>query len=103
MVVTEIESGLKVTIDGRTFVAKPGDLLGREGTLGVDCFIRHATISRRHVEISKKAGRWFVTVPESVANSTMLDNMEVVRGKPCLLTGKHILRLSKACVVVLEA
>ena len=99
---TIIEGGLKITIDGKTFVANPGDVLGREGTVGGNCFLKYETVSRRHVEISKNTGRWFITVPASVTNSTQLDEVELPRGQPVPLCGKHTLKMSKTCVVTLE-
>ena len=99
---TKIEAGLRVTINGKSYLAHSGDILGRDGTLAVDQFLGHAAVSRRHVEITMNAGRWFITVPTSVANSTRLDGIEVNRGQRYPLLGKHILKLSASCIVSLE-
>ncbi|GHB98778.1 FHA domain-containing protein [Cerasicoccus arenae] len=100
---TAIEPGLKVTVEGKTYLANAGDVLGREGTVAKDVFYFIKTVSRIHVKISKQEGRWFITVPKSVNNSTKLDGVEVVRDVPQKIVGTRILKMSESCVVTLEA
>ena len=99
---TQIEPGVKVVIDGRAYTARHGTVLGREGTLAKEYFEQFSTVSRRHAKITKDGGRWYVTVPASVANSTMLDGVEMKREQPYPILGEHIFKLSDQCVVRLK-
>lgn len=100
---TRIEAGVKVLVDGRTYIARHGSVIGREGTVAPEYFAKFGTVSRVHVKFSKQGGRWFITVPAAVANSTMLDGIEVKRDVPTALLGEHILKVSDSCVVRLQA
>jgi len=99
---TEVTPGLKVLIGGRTYTARHGTVIGREGTVAQDYFEKFSTISRVHAKITKVGGRWFVTVPAGVANSTLLDGMEAKRDTALPLLGEHILKLSDECVIRLQ-
>jgi hypothetical protein len=96
---TDIEPGLKVIVGDRTYTARHNSVLGREGTIAPDYFGQFHTVSRTHAKFTKAGGRWYVTVPASVANSTMLDGIEVKRDQPQPLLGEHILKMSEQCVV----
>ena len=96
---THIEAGVKVLVEGKAYTARHGSIIGREGTVAADYFSKFNTVSRAHVKFSKQGGRWFITVPASVANSTMLDGVEAKRDTPLPIVGEHILKLSEACVV----
>ena len=96
---THIEPGVKVTIDGRTYTGRDGSILGREGTIAMAYFSKFNGVSRVHVKFLKKEGRWFITVPAAVANSTLLDGVEVKRDVAVPLMGEHILKLADNCVV----
>jgi len=100
---TSIEPGLKVTVEGKTHIAHHGDVLGREGTIAKDVFYFIKTVSRVHVKITKAEGRWFITVPRAVTNSTKLDGVEIDRDVPQRISGTRILKMSDNCVVTLEA
>lgn len=99
---TTIEPGLKVILQGKTYIAHHGDILGREGSIAKDVFYFIDTVSRQHVLISKSEGRWYITIPKAVNNSTKLDGVEVDRDVPQLIVGTRILKMSEACVVTLE-
>lgn len=96
---THIEPGVKVTVDGRTYTGRHGSILGREGTIAAEYFSKFNGVSRVHVKFIKKEGRWFITVPASVANSTLLDGVEAKRDVNLPLMGEHILKLADNCVV----
>ncbi len=96
---THIEPGVKVVIDDRTYTARHNSVLGREGTIAADYFDKFNTVSRVHAKFTKDGGRWFVTVPAAVANSTMLDGVEMKRDQPYPIVGEHILKMSDQCVV----
>lgn len=99
---THVEPGVKVIIGERTYPARHGSVLGREGTLAREYFEKFDSVSRVHAKLSKQGGRWFVTVPAAVANSTMLDGVEMKRDHPYPLLGEHILKMSEQCVVRLK-
>ena len=99
---TQIEPGVKIVIGDRTYTGRHNSVLGREGTVANDYFEKFAAVSRRHAKITKDGGRWFVTVPAAVANSTMLDGVEMKREQPYALVGEHILKMSDQCVVKLK-
>ncbi|WOO40583.1 hypothetical protein [Rubellicoccus peritrichatus] len=99
---TTIEPGLKVTIQGTTYIARDGDVLGREGTVATEELGSINTVSRRHAVVSKREGFWFITIPKSVNNSTKLDGMEVERDAPQKINGTRILKMSESCVVTLS-
>ncbi|WP_309398597.1 hypothetical protein [Cerasicoccus maritimus] len=100
---TTIEPGLKVTVEGKTYLAHSGDILGREGTVAKNVFYFIKTVSRVHVKILKQEGFWFIVVPAAVSNSTKLDGVEVPRDEPQKINGTRILKMSDGCVVTLEA
>lgn len=99
---TRIEAGLEVVIADEVYIARDGDILGREGTVAPKFFSMIPTVSRQHAIIHKDKGNWYIEVPESVANVTKLDGVEVVRGKRHLLLGEHILKMSDKCVIKLR-
>lgn len=98
----EPEPGVKLIIGERTYTARHNTVLGREGTLAIEYFDKFTTVSRRHARITKDGGRWYVTVPASVANSTMFDGMEMKRDQPYAIVGEHVLQMSEQCVVKLK-
>lgn len=99
---TEIEPGMKVVIGDHTYTARHNTILGREGTLASSYFDKFTAVSRRHAKITKDGGRWYVTIPAAVANSTMLDGVEMKRDQPYPILGEHILKMSDQCVVRLK-
>jgi hypothetical protein len=99
---TDIEPGVSVIIDDRTYTARHNTVLGREGTLAIGYFDKFTTVSRKHAKITKDGGRWFVTVPAAVANSTMFDGAEMKRDQPYPIVGEHVLKLSDQVVVRLK-
>jgi hypothetical protein len=88
--------------NGMEISCHSGDVLGREGTVALEQFEKIGTISRRHVRFDFAAGRWQVTVFESVRNTTQLDGVEMLRGREYPLTATHKLRLSRQCEVEVE-
>lgn len=86
----------------REMECKDGDILGRQGTVASDVFTGSNTVSRRHVVISQKDGRWFVVIPEDVKNVTQLDGRELPKGVPQELSGDHELTMSTKCMILLK-
>lgn len=99
---TVVEDGVKVIVGGEVFVARHGDTIGRAGTVAPEFFSQVPTVSREHVFIKKNSGRWYISVPEWVVNSTQLDGVEVKRNTDLLIAGKHVLKMSSDCQVTLE-
>ena len=99
---TQIESSSVVIIAGRSYPISDGAVLGREGTIARSELAELATVSRRHAIFTKREGKWYVTVPSSVANSTRLDGVEIRRDAPQLLLGRHVLALSQQAVARIE-
>jgi hypothetical protein len=99
---TNIEPGVQVIIEDRPYIARHKSLLGREGTIAANYFEKFSAVSRVHAKITKDGGRWFITVPAAVANSTMLDGVEMKRDQPYPLLGEHVLKMSEQCVVRLK-
>ena len=99
---TSIEPGLKVTVEGLTYWANDGDVIGREGNIASHYFEDIPTISRIHVRVHKKEGRWYISVPSAVSNSTMLDGTEVNREELQLVNGPRVLKLAADCIVHLD-
>lgn len=99
---TTVEPGLQLIVGDDVYIVHDGDVIGREGTIAQAFFSQIKTVSRRHAEISKREGRWFVTIPASVANSTMVDGVEAKRDTPMMLAGEHVLKMSEGCVVRLK-
>lgn len=84
------------------FECRDGDVLGRDGTIARSFFSGIRTVSRQHARLTRRDGRWFVTVSPSVPNITELDGREIPRGAEQLLTGAHVLKLSTQCEVGLK-
>jgi hypothetical protein len=99
---TDIESGVKVVIDNHTYTARHKSVLGREGTIATSYFDKFTSVSRVHAKFTKEGGRWFITVPAAVANSTMLDGVEMKRDQPYPIVGEHVLKMSEQVVVRLK-
>ncbi len=93
---------LEIVFGEKSFECKDGDILGKEGTLASQMFQGIATVSRRHVLVTHKDGRWFVTVFAGVQNATQLDGQELRRGVSYPLTSDHHLKMSHACEVHLH-
>ena len=96
---THVEPGVKIVIDDKTYTGRHNSVLGREGTIANTYFERFKAVSRVHAKFTKDGGRWFITVPAAVANSTMLDGVEMKRDQPYPIVGEHILKMSDECVV----
>lgn len=71
---------LTVEIEGRIWPLKPGDVIGRLGTVGGDTLARHDALSRRHLQISQDADRWCLTLMPGARNITTLDGKPLVAG-----------------------
>jgi hypothetical protein len=93
---------LVIVVGTQTFECRDGDILGKEGTLASQIFRGIQTVSRRHVLVTQKDGRWFLTVFAGVQNATQLDGQELRRGIPYALTGNQQLKMSHACEVNLR-
>lgn len=96
-----VVGGLWLIVQGRRYRCAPGDVLGREGTVGAEEFISVGTVHRRHVQLLCGAGGWRVAVLEAARNSTFLDGELLRRGEEYRLVGEHRLRLSTAIEVEL--
>lgn len=71
---------LTVEIEGHTWPLKPGDVIGRFGTVGGDVLAGHDALSRRHLQITQDGGRWCITLMPGVRNITTLDGKPLVAG-----------------------
>lgn len=93
---------LILVVGEQSFECKDGDILGREGSVACQVFASLGTVSRQHVRVNFRDGRWFVTVPSNVQNITQLDGRDLKREEPCLLNGEHRLKMSTKCEVRLR-
>jgi hypothetical protein len=93
---------LLLVIGQETFECKDGDILGREGTVAQPFFSAIGTVSRKHVGLTHREGRWFLTVSPAVQNVTQLDGRDIPRAVEQWLSGEHVLRLSTQCEVRLK-
>jgi predicted component of type VI protein secretion system len=78
---------------------RPGDTLGRDGSVAREYFAPIRTVSRRHVLIDWRDGHWVVTLADRTRNLTQLDGQEITRGQAHPLDGEHVLRMSTRCEV----
>ena len=101
---TSVESNrrLFLIVGQHSYECHDGDVLGRQGTLADNLFAEIRTVSRRHLAITNRHGNWFITVNPGVPNKTLLDNRELCSGVPELLQGKHTVKMSSQCEVVLH-
>ena len=101
---TSVESNrrLFLIVGQHSYECHDGDVLGRQGTLADNLFAEIRTVSRRHLTLTNRHGNWFVTVNPGVQNKTLLDNRELSPGVPELLQGKHTVKMSSQCEVVLH-
>ena len=93
---------LFLVIGADRFECNDSDVLGRDGTVARSFFSSVGTVSRRHVRLSRRDGRWFVAVLPGVQNITELDGRALVAGVEQALTGEHVLKLSTPCEVRLS-
>jgi FHA domain len=99
---TELEKKLKLTLNNRVYLARTGDVIGRQGSVALDQLVDVETISRRHVLIDYERGHWTLRVPAAVLNATRLDGVELPRDQAVSLAGKHILALGAAVIFTVE-
>ena len=101
---TSVESNrrLFLIVGQHSYECHDGDVLGRQGTLADNLFAEIRTVSRQHLTLTNRHGNWFVTVNPGVQNKTLLDNRELSPGVPELLQGKHTVKMSSQCEVVLH-
>ena len=85
-----------------TWECKDGDILGREGTAARAFFSAIGTVSRRHVRLTQRDGRWFISVMPGVQNITQLDGGDLAPNREQPLSGEHVLQLSTQCIVRLR-
>lgn len=85
---------LVLVLEGSEYPLNPGDIIGRQGTVAQEVFAGYQTVSRRHLEVRRKKGAWFLRTMEGVPNTTQLDGRELPRGEDVPLTGRHTVQLS---------
>ena len=69
-------------------------MLGREGTVAREEFIRVGTVHRRHAQVTVEKGEWCLTSLASTRNLTEVDGKRVAIGEKVPLRGEHRVRLS---------
>jgi len=93
---------LSLVANGRSYRCADGDILGRSGTLAQDFFSAIVTVSRKHISLPFRDGKWYVRVLPGVGNLTQLDGQSLPAGSESLLESEHRLRLSSKCEVILR-
>ncbi|NBV25272.1 MAG: hypothetical protein EBS05_25580 [Proteobacteria bacterium] len=93
---------LFLLVGSQNFECRDNDVIGREGTVGCQVFSGIGTVSRRHVLLTCREEKWFITALAGVQNITQLDGRELPRGTPEPLVAEHHLRMSTQCSVRLR-
>jgi len=92
---------LVVDFSGTRETCRQEEILGREGTLGVDFFQEHPGVSRKHVRLFREGSAWFIEVLSASTNPTYFEDKKLEKGKSIRLPHGGTLRLSKTCSVEL--
>lgn len=94
---------LELVVGARREVLRPGDVLGREGSVSADVFSAFDNVSRRHVEVRWSGEAWMVAAVQDATNGTWLDGRLIPRGEAAPLSRRrHVLQLAAHCRVTLE-
>jgi len=101
------QSKLLLQIGNNVIECRSGDILGRNGSIACDIMQTIPTVSVEHVSFELQNGSWWVRnlplrLNKTMKNATILDGKEIALGDSAELTGKHSLRLSSRCDVVLK-
>ncbi len=99
---TQLDKRLELTLQGRTYMARNGDVLGRQGSIAVAQLVEEETVSRRHVIIGYAQGRWSLLVPGSVLNTTRMDGIELPRDQTVPLVSEHLLKLGASVMISIK-
>ncbi len=69
---------MDLVVGARQFECRPGDILGRRGTVASEVFLGIDTVSREHVLVDYRDGRWSLIVLSE--KLTQLDDQTFTRG-----------------------
>ena len=87
---------LRLVLNGREYVCKSGDVIGREGTVAMDQLAKIKTLSRRHAQVMVRCGRWYLRVLNAT-NTSYLDSRQLGANEFYPLALEHRVRLSTQC------
>lgn len=98
----ESSSRLILVVGREEHECREHDILGREGSVACHVFQGIPTVSRRHLELTRLQGQWYMTALSGATNSTTLDGRDIPINQPQLLKGDHAICLSKRCEIHLR-
>lgn len=87
---------LRLVLNGREYVCKSGDVIGREGTVAMDQLAMIKTLSRRHAQVMVRCGRWYLRVLNAT-NTSYLDSRQLGANEFYPIALEHRVRLSTRC------
>jgi serine phosphatase RsbU (regulator of sigma subunit) len=95
---------LALEIEGNSWPLKDGDVIGRLGTVGGEALRGYDVLSRQHLRVEHKSGRWQITLLPKAANETLCNGIPMIVGEPVPVTGACEIRVvTLALRVTLDA
>jgi hypothetical protein len=77
---------LTLEIEGHSWPLKDGDVIGRLGTVGGEALRGYDVLSRQHLRVEHKAGRWQITLLPKAANETLCNGAPMIVGESVPVT-----------------
>src|SRR5262245_42086453 len=77
---TTIDTQLTLEIEGQSWALKDGDVIGRLGTVGGAALRLYDVLSRQHLKVENKGGRWQITLLPKAGNETVCNGERMTTG-----------------------
>jgi serine phosphatase RsbU (regulator of sigma subunit) len=90
------DARLTLEIEGHSWPLKDGDVIGRLGTVGGEALRGYDLLSRQHLRVEHKPGRWQITLLPKAGNETLCNDVPMIVGEPVPITGNceiHVVTL----------
>ena len=80
-------------VDRQRWACRPGDVIGRAGSIALDCLRPVTVLSRRHLMVEIRDGKWCLTALPEARNETFLNGLTMQRGTAYPLAGLQYLQV----------
>lgn len=87
------DARLTLEIDGHSWPLKDGDVIGRLGTVGGEALRGYDVLSRQHLRVEHRSGRWQMTLLPKAGNETLCNGTAMIVGEPMPITGACEIRV----------
>jgi serine phosphatase RsbU (regulator of sigma subunit) len=88
------EAQLTLEIEDQSWPLKDGDVIGRLGTVGGESLRKYDVLSRQHLRVEYKTGRWQMTLLPKAGNETICNGMPMTTATPVVVTESCVVQVA---------